>query len=129
MDPNKREVERLSAIVEQINKLEPKYEQLSDAELSALTADFKSRIAETVEGIEDEKTRQAREQETLNDIMVEAFAAVREASKRKLGLRPYDVQVLGGIVLHEGKIAEMRTGEGKTLVATCLLYTSDAADE
>ncbi len=122
MDPHKREVERLSVIVEQINQLEPKYEKLSDDELRALTASFKRHVAEAVAGIEDEKTRQAREQEALKEVLVEAFAAVREASKRTLGLRHFDVQLLGGIVLHEGKIAEMRTGEGKTLVATLPLY-------
>jgi len=122
MDPNKREVERLSLIVEQINQLEPKFEILSDNELGALTDSFKSRIAEAMAGVEDEKHRRAREQEALRDIMVEAFAAVREASKRTIGLRHYDVQLIGGIVLHEGKIAEMRTGEGKTLVATLSLY-------
>jgi len=121
-DPHKREVERLSVIVEQINELEPEYEQLSDAELRAKTREFKARIAQKLEGIGEEKERRQREQEALNEVLPEAFAAVREASKRNMGMRHYDVQLLGGIVLHEGKIAEMRTGEGKTLVATLPLY-------
>ncbi len=122
LDPNKREVDRLSQIVEEINELEAEYEQLSNEGLKAKTAEFRARIAELTDGVQDEKERHKLEQEALDDLLVEAFAAVREASKRTLGLRPYDVQLLGGIVLHEGKIAEMRTGEGKTLVATLPLY-------
>jgi preprotein translocase subunit SecA len=106
-DPLKREVERLSQIVEQINALEPAFEALSDEELSAKTPEFKQRLAEG---------------ESLDDLLPEAFATVREASKRTIGLRHYDVQLIGGMVLHSGKIAEMRTGEGKTLVATLPLY-------
>jgi preprotein translocase subunit SecA len=121
-DPHKREIERLSAIVEQINKLEPKYEQLSDAELRAKTDEFKSHIAQKVAGVENEKERRAQEHAALKELLPDAFAAVREVSKRKLGMRHYDVQMIGGMVLHEGKISEMRTGEGKTLVATLPLY-------
>ncbi len=121
-DPQKREVDRLAAIVEQINKLEPKYEQLSDDELRAMTDSFKARIADAVEGVDDEKQRREIEQDMLNEILPDAFAAVREAAKRNIGLRPYDVQLLGGMALHQSKIAEMRTGEGKTLVATLPLY-------
>ena len=121
-DPQKREVDRLSAIVEQINKLEPKYEKLSDEELRALTDDFKARIADAVEDVRDEKQRREVEQDMLEELLPEAFAAVREAAKRTIGLRPYDVQLLGGMALHQNKIAEMRTGEGKTLVATLPLY-------
>jgi len=106
-DPLKREVERLSQIVEQINALEPAFEALSDKELSAKTPEFKQRLAEG---------------ESLDDLLPEAFATVREAGKRTIGLRHYDVQLIGGMVLHSGKIAEMRTGEGKTLVATLPLY-------
>lgn len=106
-DPNKREIDRLSEIVDQINALERRYEALSDAALSAKTDEFRARLAEG---------------ETLDDLLPEAFAVVREASKRTLGLRHFDVQLIGGIVLHQGKIAEMRTGEGKTLVATLPLY-------
>jgi preprotein translocase subunit SecA len=121
-DPDKREVNRLSGVVEQINDLEEQFEKLSDAELRAKTDEFKRRIAEEVAGIKDEKELREREQKALNDVLPEAFAAVREASKRKLGMRHYDVQLIGGMVMHEGKISEMRTGEGKTLVATLPLY-------
>jgi preprotein translocase subunit SecA len=122
MDPNKREVDRLSQIVAKVNQLEAEFEKLSDDALRAKTDEFRSRIAQHVAGEEDEKQRRKLEQDALNDVLPEAFAAVREASKRYLGLRPYDVQLLGGMVLHEGKISEMRTGEGKTLVATLPLY-------
>jgi preprotein translocase subunit SecA len=106
-DPLKREVERLSQIAEQINELEPTFEAISEDELSAKTGEFKQRLADG---------------ESLDDLLPEAFAVVREASKRTIGLRHYDVQMVGGVVLHQGKIAEMRTGEGKTLVATLPLY-------
>ena len=106
-DPNKREIDRYSELIEAINSLEQGYEALSDDELRHRTQEFKQRIALG---------------ETLDDLLIEAFAAVREASKRTIGLRHYDVQLIGGIVLHKGKIAEMRTGEGKTLVATLPIY-------
>jgi len=106
-DPNKREIQSKSQVVEQINALEPAFEALSDEELLAKTDEFRARLAEG---------------ETLDDLLPEAFAAVREASKRTIGLRHFDVQMIGGMTLHEGKIAEMRTGEGKTLVATLALY-------
>ncbi len=122
MDPDKREIERLSQNVDKINRLEAEYEKLSDEALRAKTDEFRARIAAKLEGVEDEKERHKIEQEMLNELLVEAFAAVREASKRNLGMRHFDVQLLGGQVLHEGKIAEMRTGEGKTLVATLPLY-------
>jgi preprotein translocase subunit SecA len=106
-DPNKREIENLSETVDQINSLEPVLESLSDNELRSKTDEFRSRLTEG---------------ETLEEILPEAFAVVREASKRTIGLRHFDVQLIGGIVLHQGRIAEMRTGEGKTLVATLPLY-------
>ena len=106
-DSNEREVNRLKPVVRQINDLEPRFQQLSDEELKAKTVEFQERLAGG---------------ETLDDIVPEAFAAVREASRRTIGLRHFDVQLMGGIVLHQGKIAEMRTGEGKTLVATLPLY-------
>ncbi len=106
-DPNKKEIERLTAIAEQVNAFEPQFESLSDDALRAKTAEFRARLADG---------------ELLDEILPEAFAAVREASKRTLGLRHYDVQMIGGMVLHSGKIAEMRTGEGKTLVATLPVY-------
>ena len=89
------------------NALAPQMEALTDDQLKAKTQEFKNRLANG---------------ETLDDILAEAFATVREAAKRVIGLRPYDVQLLGGIVLHQGKIAEMRTGEGKTLVAVLPSY-------
>jgi preprotein translocase subunit SecA len=106
-DPNKREIDRLSGIVDQINEFEPEFEQLNDEALRAKTVEFRVRLAEG---------------ETLDDLLPEAFAVVREASKRTLGLRHYDVQMIGGIVLNSSKIAEMRTGEGKTLVSTLPIY-------
>jgi preprotein translocase subunit SecA len=106
-NPNDREIARLQKVVERINALERTYEALSDDALRAKTTEFRRRLARG---------------ESLDDILVEAFAAVREASKRTIGLRHYDVQLIGGIVLHQGKIAEMKTGEGKTLVATLPLY-------
>ncbi len=106
-NPHKKEVQKLSELVDLINELEPEFEKLSAEALSARTDEFRQRL---------------QEGETLDDLLPEAFAAVREASKRAIGLRPYDVQLIGGMTLHNGKIAEMRTGEGKTLVATLPLY-------
>ncbi|WP_394003896.1 preprotein translocase subunit SecA [Luteimonas sp. WGS1318] len=104
---NDRFVKQLEKIVAKINALEPQMEALSDAELQAKTPEFKARVANG---------------EALDKILPEAFAVCREASKRVLGMRPYDVQLIGGMVLHMGKIAEMRTGEGKTLVGTLPTY-------
>lgn len=106
-DRSRRAIARLQKVVERINALEPAFEQLSDAALRAKTDEFRYRLAHG---------------ETLDDLLVEAFAAVREAAKRTIGLRHYDVQLIGGIILHQGKIVEMKTGEGKTLVATLPLY-------
>ena len=121
-DPNKREIEKTTDIVAQINALEPEYEALSDEALKAKTDEFRQRLAEAVNGFEDEQEVRQVEQEALDDLLPEAFSAVREAAKRTIGQRHYDVQLIGGLVLHQGKIAEMRTGEGKTLVATLPLY-------
>lgn len=104
---NDRYVKKLTKIVQKVNALEPEIEKLSDADLRAKTDEFKDRL---------------NKGETLDDIMVEAFAVVREAAKRTLHQRPYDVQIIGGIVLHKGQIAEMKTGEGKTLVSTLPVY-------
>ena len=106
-DNNESEIRRMRGIVEKINALEPQMKQLSDGSLYGKTSDFKDRIANG---------------ESLDSILPEAFATVREASRRVLGMRHFDVQMIGGICLHEGKIAEMRTGEGKTLVATLAVY-------
>ena len=104
---SEKEVQRVMPIVEKINNLEPEIEKLTDAELKAKTDEFKQRL---------------QKGETLDDILPEAFATVREASKRVLGMRHFDVQLIGGIILHQGRIAEMKTGEGKTLVATLPVY-------
>lgn len=106
-DSNKREIARLSALVERINNIEPELEALSDTELKAKTGEFKQRL---------------NGGESLDSLLPEAFAVVREAAKRTIGQRHYDVQLMGGIVLHEGRIAEMKTGEGKTLSATLPVY-------
>ena len=104
---NQRTIKKLNKIVSAINALEPQFESLSDEELQAKTADFKARL---------------QGNETLDDILPEAFATVREASKRVFGMRHFDVQLVGGMVLNQGSIAEMRTGEGKTLTATLPAY-------
>jgi preprotein translocase subunit SecA len=121
-DPNKKEIEKTADIVEQINALEGDFEKLSDADLRARTDGFRARLASELEGIEEAEERRQIEQAVLDEILPEAFAIVREASKRTLGQRHYDVQLIGGLIMHQGKIAEMRTGEGKTLVATLPLY-------
>ena len=107
-----RRLKRLKAQAEYVASLEPDFEELSDEELAAKTAEFKQRYENG---------------ETLEELLFDAYAAVREAAKRALGQRPFDVQVMGGIVLHEGDIAEMKTGEGKTLVATQPLYLNALA--
>src|SRR6478752_770448 len=104
---HEREIKRLQPQVEAINALEPRMAALSDAELKAKTAEFKQKLANGA---------------TLDDILIEAFAVCREASRRVVRMRHYDVQLIGGMVLHNGCIAEMRTGEGKTLVATLPCY-------
>ncbi len=121
-DPNKREIEKLSALVEVINELEPQYETLSDEALRAKTDEFRAKLKNAIDGIEEDEEKFAIEQEVLEEILPEAYAVVREASKRTIGLRHYDVQMIGGVALHRKSIAEMKTGEGKTLVATLPLY-------
>lgn len=121
-DPTKKTVEQYGALVEQVNGLEAKYEALSDEALLSKTDEFKASVQAAIEGIEDDKELRNAEQGVLDEIMPEAFALVREASKRTIGLRHYDVQIIGGAALHSGEIAEMRTGEGKTLVATLPVY-------
>ena len=111
---SQRELKSIYPIVDKITALEDEYKQLTDAELQAKTPEFKERLANG---------------ETLDDILPEAFAAVREAADRVLGMRPYPVQLVGGIVLHQGRIAEMKTGEGKTLVATLPAYLNALSGE
>src|SRR5512136_1618401 len=114
IDSNEKELKRLQPLVDDMNSLEPELEKLSDAELRAKTDEFKARL---------------KEGEDLDDLLPEAFAAVREAGRRTIGQRHFDVQLMGGIVLHQGKIAEMKTGEGKTLVATLPLYLNAIAGQ
>ena len=127
-DPNKRDIQKYSEVVAAINDFEPKFRALSDDELRAKTGEFKARLVKATHGTDDDpKRKYAAEQDALNDLLPEAFAAVREAAMRAIGQRHYDVQLIGGIVLHQGKIAEMRTGEGKTLVATLPTYLNAVA--
>jgi len=131
---NEREINRLTPRVEAINALEPAVEKLSDDELRAKTDEFRRRIQDRLGQIPDEpdadpdrqkeldRQRAAATNEVLDEILEEAFAVVREAGRRVLNMRHFDVQLIGGMVLHQGKIAEMKTGEGKTLVATLPVY-------
>jgi len=149
-DPTKREMKRYQSVIDEINDLEEEIAKLSDEELRAKTQEFRQRLevtspdislgqssqapeggglvasAEETEEAEiarlEVAERDTRRAEALTELLPEAFAVVREASKRRLGMRPFDVQLIGGIVLHQGRIAEMKTGEGKTLVATLPLY-------
>ncbi|MER3429029.1 MAG: preprotein translocase subunit SecA [Pyrinomonas sp.] len=120
--PNQRYLKSVRPIVERINALEPEVQKLSDEQMRARTVQFKERVANAVAEARDPEDRKRREQAILNELLPEAFALVREASVRTTGMRHFDVQLIGGIVLHEGKIAEMKTGEGKTLVATLPAY-------
>src|ERR1700688_1657248 len=104
---NEREVKGMLPTVAAINELEPQMRQLSDIDLAAKTIEFKEKLGQGA---------------TLDDLLIEAFAVVREAGRRILNMRHFDVQLIGGMVLHKGKIAEMKTGEGKTLVATLPAY-------
>src|SRR5215813_6110868 len=119
---NQRYLKSIQHIVDKINALEPSVKKLSDDELRARTVRFKDQVANAVAGIDNKEERKRREQEVLDQLLLEAFATVREASVRSTGMRHFDVQLIGGLVLHKGKIAEMRTGEGKTLVATLPAY-------
>ncbi len=119
---NQRFLKSILPMVDQINSFESATKALSDEQLRARTGEFKEQVQRAVAGVTDKEERKRREKEILNEILPEAFAIVREASVRTTGMRHFDVQMIGGIVLHQGKIAEMRTGEGKTLVATLPSY-------
>src|SRR5688572_6337711 len=123
-DPHKKTIEQFRGIAEHINSLESQFEALTDDALRAKTEEFRKRIVESAGNLDglDEKQQFKAQQDALEEILPEAFAAVREASKRTIGLRHFDVQLIGGIALHRSSIAEMRTGEGKTLVATLPVY-------
>jgi preprotein translocase subunit SecA len=116
-NPNEKVIKSLAPIIEKINLLEDRFSKISDQELRLMTMEFKGRLAAS------EENRVA----SLDKLLPEAFALVREAAKRTIGQRHYDVQLIGGIILHQGQIAEMRTGEGKTLVATLPLYLNALA--
>ena len=124
---NERVIKRLAPQVEQTGSLEPAMKALPDEELRAKTLEFRARIAARLEGIDDAEERVAEEKAVLLEILPEAFAVVREAGRRMLQMRHFDVQLIGGMVLHQGKIAEMKTGEGKTLVATLPCYLNALA--
>ena len=137
---NEREVKRLRPLIERINALEPEMQSLTDAELRSKTEQFRQRISERLSQVqpdpaaEDENRssqgpteRDRALKEVLDEILPEAFAVVRETGRRTLNMRHFDVQLIGGVVLHEGKIAEMKTGEGKTLVATLPVYLNALA--
>ena len=109
---SEREVKKIEPIIAKIEALAPQYQAMSDTELKAVTPQLKQRLADG---------------QTLDDILPDAFAAVREAADRVLGMRPYRVQLIGGVVLHQGRIAEMKTGEGKTLVAVLPAYLNALA--
>src|SRR5213595_4303906 len=119
---NERFLKTIRPLIERINEFEPGIQKLSDEQLRERTAFLKAQIADAVKDARDKDDRKYREQEALMEILPEAFALVREASVRTTGMRHFDVQLIGGLVLHQGKIAEMRTGEGKTLVATLPVY-------
>lgn len=115
-------LKKVKPTIQQINDLESTIKRLSDDELKAKTTEFKERIARALDGITNKEERRKKEQDVLHSILPEAFAVVREASVRVTGMRHFDVQMIGGVALHQGRIAEMRTGEGKTLVSTLPAY-------
>jgi len=124
---NERVIKKLLPVVQQIGALEADVEKLSDEQLRGKTVEFRSRIAALLEGITDADARKQAEKEALDQILPEAFAVVREAGWRAVHMRHFDVQLIGGMVLHHGKISEMKTGEGKTLVATLACYLNALA--
>jgi preprotein translocase subunit SecA len=119
---NEREIKRIMPLAERINALEPETKQLSDEQLRAKTDEFRQRIRERVDAVEDPDEKDRELKQVLDEVLPEAFAVAREAGWRVLKMRHFDVQLVGGVVLHQGKIAEMKTGEGKTLVATLPVY-------
>src|SRR3954470_22704455 len=119
---NERFLKSNRPTIDEINGFEPQVQKLTDEQIRERTVAFKAQIADATKDARDKDDRKYREQEVLNAILPEAFALVREASVRTTGMRHFDVQMIGGLVLHQGKIAEMRTGEGKTLVATLPSY-------
>ena len=121
---NDREIKRLAALVDRVNEYESEFQSIPDSEFAVKTGEYRERIKNGLNGngdpVDDE--HYGKLDDELLEILPEAFALVREASRRTLGMRPFDVQLIGGLVLHMGRIAEMKTGEGKTLVAALPLY-------
>jgi len=124
---NDRAIKRMMPLVAAINALEPQTQKLSNHELRGKTEEFRARIAQKLQGITDAEAIKTAEREVLDEILPEAFAVVREAGWRAVQMRHFDVQLIGGMVLHQGKISEMKTGEGKTLVATLACYLNALA--
>ena len=125
---HERTIKKLAPRVVRINALEPEVERLSDEELRAKTAEFRARVAERMSGVPTDTREYIHQlQDALDEVLEPAFAVVREVGRRKLAMRHFDVQLIGGMVLHDGKIAEMKTGEGKTLVATLPAYLNALA--
>jgi preprotein translocase subunit SecA len=124
---NERVIKRIMPTIADINALEPGIQQLSDEQLRAKTGEFRARIAARLEGLTDADEIKAAEKAALDEVLPEAFAVVREAGWRAVHMRHFDVQLIGGMVLHSGKISEMKTGEGKTLVATLSCYLNALA--
>jgi len=126
-DSNEKQIEKIKSLVESVNSFSEGYRHLSDEELKNKTVRFKEKISANIEDIENKEERELSLKETLDELLPEAFAAVREAARRTLGQFHFDAQVIAGIVLHQGKIAEQKTGEGKTLTATLPLYLNSLA--
>src|SRR5579875_1835760 len=125
---HERDIKRIRPVVDAINALEPEMKRLSDKEIRARTTALKAEVQSRLEGLErDDPAYKEKFRAALEPAVVPAFALVREAGRRTLGMRHFDVQLIGGLVLHEGKIAEMKTGEGKTLVATLPAYLNALA--
>src|SRR5688572_882185 len=130
---NERLLKQYVRQVRAINALEPQMQKLSDGALALKTVEFRNRIKERLaqipEGADRDPERAAARKDAVNELLPEAFAVVREAGRRTLNMRHFDVQLVGGIALHNGKIAEMRTGEGKTLVATLPAYLNSLSGQ
>jgi preprotein translocase subunit SecA len=127
---NDRAIKRLVPYVKQVNDFEPDIQKLTDEQLRDKTAEFRARIAEALKDIDPKENPDEfaeAEKDALNALLPEAFAVCREAGRRVVGMRHFDVQIIGGAILHQGKIAEMKTGEGKTLVATLPAYLNALA--
>src|SRR5690348_6754446 len=125
---HERDIKKIAPYVDRINVLEPEMQKLSSADFAARTAQLKAEVQGRLEGTDwSDPSYKQRLQDALEPALVPAFALVREAGRRTLGMRHFDVQLIGGIVLHEGKISEMKTGEGKTLVATLPAYLNSLA--